>query len=179
MSPEPNWKTGMVKPSHAEAPMLQWILCENEHARLPDAWELSAAANEVGSCFACGAAARMQPIPAEEQREILSGNDVPGHYILRPLAWARGAGVYQARQAKSRRLVALKVSRLGPDAAQDARASGARRPFSGTWTTPALSPSSRQARATAARFSRWNGLLARNSASGCATDRFHRATRSA
>ncbi len=96
--------------------MLNWILCENEHARLPDAWELSKAANEVGSCFACGAAARLQPIPAEEQREVLSGNDVPGHYILRPLAWARGAGVYQARQAKSRRLVALKVSRLGPDA---------------------------------------------------------------
>jgi serine/threonine-protein kinase len=99
--------------------MLQWILCENEHARLPDAWELSAAANEVGSCFACGAAARLQPIPVEEQREVLSGNDVPGHYILRPLAWARGAGVYQARQAKGRRLVALKVSRLGPDAAEE------------------------------------------------------------
>ncbi len=111
--------TCMVKPSHVEAPMLQWILCENEHARLPDAWELSTAANEVGSCFACGAAARLQPIPAEEQREVLSGSDVPGHYILRPLAWARGAGVYQARQAKSRRLVALKVSRLGSDAAQE------------------------------------------------------------
>ena len=50
--------------------MLQWILCDNEHARLPDAWELSTSANEVGSCFACGAAARLQPIPAEEKREV-------------------------------------------------------------------------------------------------------------
>jgi serine/threonine-protein kinase len=118
-SPRSTWTSGMVKPSHVEPPLLQWILCENEHARLPDAWELSTAANEVGSCFACGAAARLEPIPAEEQREVLSGNAVPGHHILRPLAWARGAGVYQARQAKTRRLVALKVSRLGPDAAQE------------------------------------------------------------
>ena len=109
----------MVKPSHVEPPMLHWILCENEHARLPDGWELSTAANEVGSCFACGAAARLQPIPAEEQREVLSGNDVPGHCILRPLAWAQRRGVYQARQAKSRRLVALKVSRLAPDEAKE------------------------------------------------------------
>jgi eukaryotic-like serine/threonine-protein kinase len=99
--------------------MLQWILCENEHARLPDAWELNLAANEVVSCVACGAAARLQPIPPEEQREVLSGNEVPGYQILRPLAWARGAGVYQARQVQTRRLVALKVSRLGPDAAEE------------------------------------------------------------
>ena len=61
----------------------------------------------------------LQPIPAEEQREVLSGNDVAGYDILRALAWAQGAGVYQARQVKNRRLVALKVSRLGPDAAEE------------------------------------------------------------
>jgi serine/threonine protein kinase len=109
----------VVKSSRLEAAMLHWILCENEHARLPDAWELSSAANEVGSCFACGAPARLEPIPKEEEREVLSGNGVPGYAILQPLAWARGAGVYQARQVKSRRLVALKVSRLGPDAAHE------------------------------------------------------------
>ena len=38
-----------------------------------------------------GAAARLEPIPAEEQREVLSGNDVPGYEIACPLAWARGA----------------------------------------------------------------------------------------
>ena len=94
------WTIGMVKPSHVERPMLQWILCENEHARLPDAWELSTAANEVGSCSAYGAAARLQPIPAEEQREVLSGHDVPGHYILHPLAWAAEAGSAFTRPAR-------------------------------------------------------------------------------
>ena len=48
--------------------MLQWILCENEHARLPDAWELPRQADEVRPCVACGEAARLQPIPPEEQR---------------------------------------------------------------------------------------------------------------
>jgi serine/threonine protein kinase len=99
--------------------MQYWILCENEHARLPDAWELSTAANEVGFCFACGALARFQPIPDEEQSEVLSGTDVPGYDIMRPLEWARGAGVYLARQVQSRRQVALKVSRIGPNTAEE------------------------------------------------------------
>jgi serine/threonine protein kinase len=94
-----------------------WILCENEHARLPDAWELPAAANGVGSCIACGAAARLEPTPFEW--EVLSGRAVPGHDILRLLAGSRGAGVYKARHVRSRRLVALKVSRLGDDAAEE------------------------------------------------------------
>ncbi len=99
--------------------MTEWILCDNEHARLPDAWELCLPGHQVSRCIACGAAARLQPIPAEEQREVLSGHDVPGHEIVCPLAWARGAGVYKARQVESQRLVALKVSRLGPDAAEE------------------------------------------------------------
>jgi serine/threonine-protein kinase len=61
----------------------------------------------------------LEPIPAEEQREVLSGNDVPGYVIVCPLAWARGAGVYKARQLENRKLVALKVSRVGPDAAEE------------------------------------------------------------
>ncbi len=94
-----------------------WILCDNEHARLPDAWELGAAANEVTSCIACGAACALQPMPIEW--EILSGKEIPGYDILCLSEGARSAGVYKARHMQSRRLVALKVSRLGPDAAEE------------------------------------------------------------
>ena len=95
-----------------------------------------------------------------------------------PLAWARGAGVYQARQAKGRRLVALKVSRLGPDAAEEAPSVRRKAAVLRNLDHPGIVAFLEAGESNGRAFSmEW--LAARNWASGCATVRSHRATRSA
>jgi serine/threonine-protein kinase len=59
----------------------------------------------------------LEPLPNEW--EVLTGKDVPGFDILRLMEGARSAGLYKARHVPSRRLVALKVSRLGPEASEE------------------------------------------------------------
>ena len=95
------------------------VVCDEDHSRLADPWELGQPTDVGEPCCVCGVVARLQqhggpvqPVPASSP---------PGYDILGPLHGGVMAGVYQARHRRSGRLVALKLNASGPDATPDGR----------------------------------------------------------
>jgi eukaryotic-like serine/threonine-protein kinase len=89
-------------------------LCLREHCWIPDTPDRPSGDRPAEPCIACGADATLQDLPwDDEKRPVIAP---PGYDLLGPVHGGALSRVFKARHRPSRRLVALKLSCLGPDA---------------------------------------------------------------
>src|SRR5437870_2570653 len=89
------------------------FVCEQGHARLPDAWEPISPPDSLGPCVLCGASVSLQDTgPDTDPRPVTTP---PGYEIIRPVGGATMASVYKARHLASGQEAALKISRSAGD----------------------------------------------------------------
>jgi eukaryotic-like serine/threonine-protein kinase len=90
------------------------FVCENDHARVPDAWERNSFSGSLEQCVACGAAVSLQEVGSDIDPKLII--PPPDYEILSRIDGATMADVLKARHRTSNRLVALKISSSAPDA---------------------------------------------------------------
>ncbi len=100
------------------------FVCANDHAWLAEPWELGCAGCFPDSCIACGAAVRLEE---QEETDGLRATVFPdGYKILASLQGSTMAELYKARERRSGRLAALKLSLGDPEVTAYSRAAARR-----------------------------------------------------